>query len=390
MTQNNDIAQQILTAVQNATTRPGALHEPVLGDAEKRHAGACIDSGWISYAGRYVNDFEAALAARTGAKHVIATVSGTAALHVCLMIADVGPGDEVLVPAFTFVATANAVAHAGATPHFIDIDSKTLGVDAARLKDYLTRIAERTDSGTVNAITGRPIKALICVHTFGHAADIGAIDAVCADFGIPLIEDAAESLGTSINGRHTGTYGQTGALSFNGNKIVTTGGGGAVMTDDDAVAARVRHLTTTAKQPHKWEFIHDAVGYNYRMPAINAAIGIAQLEQFETFVARKRALAHAYVAAFKDIPGAQIMTERTNTTANYWLNTLILDAETHAARDTILQTLNDAGYGSRPAWRPMHMLAPFADAPRDDVPVSEDLYRRIISLPSGVEVCPPC
>ena len=383
-----NLNQRILSAVRKATAKPGALHEPVLGSAERHHADACIKSGWVSYAGSYVNDFEAALKAMTGARHVIAVTSGTAALHVCLMMANVRQGDEVLVPAFTFVATANAIAHALASPHFIDIDQETMGVDAARMEAYLTRIAERTNNGLVNRTTGRPIKALVCVHTFGHAADIIALEAVCTKFGITLIEDAAESLGTSIQGRHTGTFGQTAALSFNGNKIVTTGGGGAVMTDDDAIAARVRHITTTAKQPHKWEFIHDKVGYNYRMPAINAAIGTAQLEQFESFLARKRALASAYVATFADISATHILTERSNTVSNYWLNTLILNRSAKAKRDSILQTLNDAGYGSRPAWRPMHLLTPFADAPRDDLSVSEDLYRRVISLPSGVGVCP--
>ena len=380
--------QRILSAVRQATAKPGALHEPLLGSAERRHADACIESGWISYAGSYVNDFEMALKAITGARHVIAVTSGTAALHVCLMMADVRQGDEVLIPAFTFVATANAVAHTLASPHFIDIDQETMGVDAARLEAYLMRVAECTDHGAVNRTTGRPIKAMVCVHTFGHAANIIALRAVCAKFGITLIEDAAESLGTTIQGRHTGTYGQTAALSFNGNKIVTTGGGGAVMTNDDAIASRVRHLTTTAKQPHKWEFIHDKVGYNYRMPAINAAIGIAQLEKFEVFMARKRALASAYSAAFANIPATQIITERTDTISNYWLNTLILDHSAETMRDSILQTLNNAGYGCRPAWRPMHLLAPFANAPRDDLSVTEDLYRRVISLPSGVSVCP--
>lgn len=390
MTHQIALDQQILAAVQSATSGPGALHEPVLGDAERRHADACIASGWVSYAGSYVTQFESALAAITGAKHVIAMTSGTAALHVCLMMADAGPGDEVLVPAFTFVASANAIAHAGAHPHFIDIDVETLGVDAPRLAAYLERICDRQDGAAVNRITGREIKALVCVHTFGHAADMAALSLVCADFGITLIEDAAESLGTYINGRHTGTFGQMAALSFNGNKIVTTGGGGAVMTDDDAIAATIRHLTTTAKQPHKWEFIHDMVGYNYRMPAINAALGVAQLEQFEAFLKRKRALANAYAEAFAHVPGVKFLQERTGTSANYWLNTLILDNADIETRDGILATLNDAGYGSRPAWRPMHLLAPFADAPRDDLSVSEDLYRRVISIPSGVGVCPPC
>ena len=390
MTKQSTLSQQILAAVQHATIGPGALHEPVLGDAERRHADACIQSGWVSYAGSYVTQFENELAKITGAKHVIAMTSGTAALHVCLMMADAGPGDEVLVPAFTFVASANAIAHAGAQPHFIDIDTKTLGVDANRLATYLERVCKRQDGAAVNRTTGREIKALVCVHTFGHAADMTALENVCADFGITLIEDAAESLGTYIEGRHTGTFGQTAALSFNGNKIVTTGGGGAVMTDDDAIAATIRHLTTTAKQTHKWEFIHDMVGYNYRMPAINAALGVAQLEQFETFLKRKRALANAYAETFAHVPGVKFVQERSGTTANYWLNTLILDSADIKIRDGMLATLNDAGYGSRPAWRPMHLLAPFADAPRDNLSVSEDLYRRVINIPSGIGVCPPC
>ena len=388
MMTSTNIDQEILSAVQSATRGPGALHEPMLGDAERRHANACIESGWISYAGSYVKQFEDTLAEITGAQHVIAVTSGTAALHVCLMMADIKHGDEVLVPAFTFVASANAIAHAGAQPHFVDIDDETLCVGPARLSTYLSEICERKGGETINRETGRKITALIVVHTFGQAADMAALMKVCEDFDITLIEDAAESLGTSIPGQHTGTFSQTAALSFNGNKIITTGGGGAVMTDDPEIAAHIRHLTTTAKQPHKWEFIHDAVGYNYRMPAINAAIGVAQLEQFDDFLARKRALAVAYENVFDSVSGVAFIHEREGTTANYWLNAISLETADASVRDVILSTLNDAGYGCRPSWRPLHLLSPFADSPRDRLPVTEDLYLRIINLPSGIKVCP--
>lgn len=388
MTQADVPSAQILDAVRATLPGPGPLHEPVLGEAEKAAAADCIESGWISYAGAYVSRFEDALKETTGAKHAIAMASGTAALQLALIAAGVQPGDEVLVPGLTFVAGANAVVHAGAVPHFVDVDEATLGVDVAALRAYLEASAERRDGAPVNKATGRRIAALTCMHTFGHPSDVAGLYRIAEDFGLPFVEDAAESLGSFAGGTHTGLFGLAGTLSFNGNKTVTTGGGGAVITDDDDVAATLRHLSTTAKVPHKWEFIHDAVGYNHRLPALNAAVGVAQMQRLPGFLARKRALAARYADAFAAVPGVRLVTERDGTRANYWLNTLIMDADDIDARDRVLAVLNDAGFGSRPAWRPMHMLAPFADAPRAPLPVTEQLYRRIVSLPSGVALCP--
>ena len=360
-----------------------ALHEPEFAGNEWAYVKDCLDTGWVSTAGQYVEQFETMLCDFTGARHAVATVNGTAALHAALLVAGVGAGDEVIVPSLTFVATANAVAHCGAIPHFADVEMTTLSLDAGRLRRHLARVAARTDGGWCNQETGRPIRAIVCMHTFGHPSDLDGLLAVAAEFKLPLIEDAAESLGSYYKERHTGTFGQLGVLSFNGNKTVTTGGGGAILTDDDGLAARARHLTTTAKLPHAWAFEHDQVGYNYRMPNINAALGCAQLEQLPGFIARKRQLAQRYQDVFAGVPGISIVREPAGSHSNYWLNALLLDADDVALRDAILVACHDRGIGARPAWTPMHQLAMFGDAPRDDLAVTESLCRRLINLPSS-------
>jgi perosamine synthetase len=314
---------------------------------------------------------------------VIATVNGTAALHVGLIAAGVGRGDEVLVPALTFVASANAVALTGGTPHFVDCDEGSLGVDAAKLAAHLTKIVVTKDGHRVNRATGRPIKALVVVHVFGHSADLDALEDVCGQYGITLIEDAAEALGTRYKGRHVGARGLFGALSFNGNKIVTTGGGGAIATDDDAFASLARRLASTARVPHRWDYVHDAVAFNYRLPNLNAALGCAQLRSLPRFLAQKRVLADRYAAAFAGIDGARVLREPEFSHSNYWLNALVLDHPDDALRNAILEATNAAGFATRPTWKPLHDLPMYADCPRMDLATAESLRARVVNLPSS-------
>lgn len=390
-TENNvrSLADNVHDAVASVLPGPAALHEPELAGNEWTYVKECLDTGWVSSAGTYVDRFEAMLADVTGAAHAVATVNGTAALHACLVLAGVKPGDEVILPALTFVATANAVAYCGATPHFADSEERTLGLDAAKLEAHLADIAEVSAGTCVNRRTGRRIAAVVCMHTFGHPVDLDPLLEVCGRHGLPLVEDAAESLGSTYKGRHTGTDGVLGVLSFNGNKIVTTGGGGAILTNDPDLAKAAKHLTTTAKEPHPWEFVHDRVGYNYRMPNVNAALGCAQLEQLPGLLARKRRLTAAYRDAFAGLDGVCFFDEPDFAHSNYWLNVLLLDGAHAGERDAVLDRCTAAGYGARPAWRPMHHLPMYEACPRTDLSVAEDLYRRAINLPSSASLAPP-
>lgn len=375
-------AEDIAAAIQ-AVAGTAVLHEPEFAGNEWTYVKECIDTGWVSTAGSFVGRFEDMLAGCTGSPHVIATVNGTAALHAALLLAGVGPGDEVIVPSLTFVATANAVAYCGAEPHFADIDPATLGLDADRLGIRLAGIAKRSGGGWRNRETGRPIRAVVCMHTFGHPCDLDGLSRVAAEFALPMIEDAAESLGSFYRDRHTGTIGRLGVLSFNGNKTVTTGGGGAVLTGDADLAAAARHLTTTAKRPHPWRFDHDRVGFNYRLPNINAALGCAQLEQLDGFLARKRRLAERYRTAITDVPGVSVVDEPAGCRSNFWLNALLLDSDDEGLRDAVLDACAARNIGARPAWTPMHLLPMYAKAQRDDLSVTESLFRRLVCLPSS-------
>lgn len=362
---------------------PVALHEPLFAGREQEYVRACIDTGWVSSVGSFVDRFERDLADYTGARHAIAVVNGTAALHIALLLAGVKPGDEVLLPALTFIATANAVSYCGATPHFIDSDPAIPATDVDALAAYLKDIAEIGPEGCRNRRTGARIAAIVPVHIFGHVVAIDHLVDLAARYRIAVVEDAAEAIGSRYQGRHAGTFGRLGTLSFNGNKTITTGGGGAILTDDDALAKRAKHLTTTAKVPHRWEFIHDEVGFNYRLPNLNAALGCAQLEQLDGFIARKRLLATRYAASLGGLAGVTLVREPASCRSNYWLQAILLDRDQMPERDAVLRATNDAGYMTRPLWRLMHRLPMYAPCPRMPLPASEDFERRLINLPSG-------
>lgn len=362
---------------------PAVLHEPRFEGNEWLYLKACLDSTFVSSVGEYVDRFEADLAAFTGAKHAVAVVNGTAALHVALLLSGVRAGDEVLMPALTFVATANAVHYCGAIPHFVDSNEQTLGIDPVVLRDWLQHATEQRGGVCINKSTGRPVRALLPMHTFGHPCDMDGLQAVAHDFGLALVEDAAESLGSWYRGRHTGAIGRLGTLSFNGNKTITTGGGGAILTNDSELARRAKHLTTTAKQPHRWEYVHDEIGFNYRMPNINAALGCAQLEKLPDFLTSKRRLFERYREAFAGLAQVRLVAEPMHSQSNYWLQALLLDEAVSSQRDAVLEATNAAGFMTRPAWKLMHRLVPYQACPRAPLPMAESLERRLINIPSS-------
>ncbi|WP_164483709.1 MULTISPECIES: LegC family aminotransferase [unclassified Polaromonas] len=382
-TPQNIPAQVVQALTQVCGPGPVALHEPRFGGQEWAYVKDCLDSTFVSSVGAYVDRFEADLARFTGAKHAVAVVNGTAALHVALLLAGVVPGDEVLIPALTFIATANAVRYCGATPHFVDSNLETLGLDPVALREWLKHCSEQRGGVCVNKQTGRPIRALLPMHTLGHPCDLAGLLAVAGEFGLALVEDAAESLGSLYQSRHTGTSGLLGTLSFNGNKTITTGGGGAILTNDTALARRAKHVTTTAKRPHSWAFEHDEVGYNYRMPNINAALGCAQLEQLPGFLQSKRRLYARYAAAFAATPEISLVAEPAGCESNYWLQAILLSEAVAGQRDEVLKATNDAGLMTRPVWTLLHRLTPYLDAPRAPLPVAESLERRLINIPSS-------
>jgi perosamine synthetase len=359
------------------------LHAPSFDGNEWTYLKECLDSTFVSSVGKFVDRFEDELADFTGAKYAVAMVNGTAALHIALKLAGVQTDDEVLVPALSFVATTNAVVYCNATPHFVDSEMSTLGVDAAKLREYLLSHTEQRGGQCVNRVTGKVIRALVPMHTFGHPVNIDDLLAVAHDFKIVLVEDAAESLGSYYFGQHTGTFGLMGTLSFNGNKTITTGGGGAILTNNLKLARRVKHLSTTAKVPHAWAFMHDETGYNYRLPNINAALGCAQLEDLSIKLAAKRELFVRYQSAFAKVEGIKLMSEPANCQSNYWLQTLLLDTENLAQRDLILRATNDAGFMTRPAWTLMPELLPFMTCPSMDLTTAKSLAQRVINIPSS-------
>jgi perosamine synthetase len=364
------------------------LHEPSLKGNELAYVTECIETGWVSSVGSFVDRFERDIAAYTGAAHAVVVSNGTSALQIALHLAGVKADDEVLVPALSFVATANAVRHNDAWPHFVDSEARTLGIDPKALGAYLDEASERRDGKLFNRRTGRCISAIVPMHTFGHPVDMPALNQIAKNHGIAIVEDAAESLGSFLDGRHTGNFGVCATLSFNGNKIVTTGGGGAIITDDPELARHAKHITTTAKQPHPWAFFHDEVAYNFRLPNLNAAMGCAQLERIDAFIRAKRELTERYSRAFEGFNGGALFVERQGTHVNYWLQTLILSPEFAVQRDEILRAANGAGVMVRPVWELLNGLPMYRDCPGAPTPVAQDLARRILNLPSSPQLIP--
>jgi aminotransferase in exopolysaccharide biosynthesis len=357
------------------------LHAPVFRGNEKPYVAETIDSTFVSSVGAFVDRFEQDMAAYTGSPRAIATVNGTAAIHVALRLLGVGQGDYVITQPLTFVATCNAIAYCGAEPIFVDVDRHTLGLSPTALDAWLAENAYRDDAGQCRRCEdGRAIRACLPMHTFGHPADLDGLMRVCGDWGLPLVEDAAESLGSTYHGRHTGTFGDLGTLSFNGNKIITTGGGGMILSGQ-ALGERAKHLTTTAKQPHSYEYVHDELGYNYRLPNLNAALGCAQLEQLDAYIAEKRQLAADYAAC---LAGSDLafVTEPEGCRSNYWLNAVI--CPDRAQRDQLLQTTNKQGIMTRPIWQLMNRLPMYASAPTGELPNALWLEARVVNLPSSI------
>lgn len=360
------------------------LHAPTFAGNEKKYLEECIDTTFVSSVGQFVDRFERDIEAYTGAKRAVVCVSGTNALHMSMLLVGVERDDEVLTQALTFIATCNAISYIGAHPVFIDVDLDTMGLSPAALESWLNNNAEiRRDGQCYNKTTGRRIKACVPMHTFGHPVRLDEISDICKKWNIELVEDAAESIGSLYRGKHTGTFGRVGAISFNGNKTITTGGGGMMLFRDEELGAFAKHITTQAKVPHRWEFVHDHIGYNYRMPNINAALGCAQLEQIDRFLESKRATAQIYKDFFASEPhGIKFMKEPEGTRSNYWLNAVLLpDRE---AQQAFLEYTNDHGVMTRPVWELMNRLPMFRDARIDGLKNSQWLADRIVNIPSSV------
>ena len=357
------------------------LHAPVFPGQEQRYVSDAIESTFVSSVGAYVDRFEADMAAYTGAPRAVATVNGTAALHIALKLANVGHGDLVITQPLTFVATCNAIAYCGAEPVFIDVDLDTLGLSPTAVEAWLSEHAQLDTDGVCRTRADqRAIRACLPMHTFGHPAHLDGLLEVCQRWGLMLIEDAAESLGSLYRGRHTGTIGQVGTLSFNGNKIITTGGGGMILADQ-ALGTRAKHLTTTAKKPHPYEYVHDELGYNYRLPNLNAALGCAQLEQLDHFIDIKRGIAAPYAEFFAAQP-LRFVTEPEGCRSNYWLNAVL--CEDRRERDALLQGTNSQGVMTRPIWALMNRLPVFERSRCGPLPNAEWLEDRVVNLPSSV------
>lgn len=363
---------------------PVPLHEPRFSGNEKKYLIDCIDTTYVSYVGEYVSRFEDAIRQYTGAKFAVAVSSGTVALHVALLLAEVVSGDEVITQPLTFVATANAIAYCGAQPVFVDVERSTLGLDPDKLNDFLINNGIlKSDGRCYNKVTGRKIAACVPMHTLGHPVRIDQIIGICQKFQIPVVEDTAEALGSFYKGQHAGTFGDIGILSFNGNKPVTTGGGGMIITNGEALAAKARHLTTTAKQPHPWEFIHDDVGYNYRMPNINAAVGCAQMECFAGVLENKRTTAQMYKQFFQGI-GIPFIAEPMHARSNYWLNAIVL--KDRQEREQFLAYSREKGIQTRPVWTLMPHLPMYCHCQSASIETAQWLEDRLVNIPSSVRI----
>jgi len=387
--------QEIVNFIRKLYNKPEGfipLHAPVFHGNEKKYLEECIDSTFVSSVGKFVDQFEDKMAEYTGAKKAVACVNGTSALHLALRLVGVESGTEVITQPLTFVATANAIAYCDAKPVFLDVDMDTMGLSPKSLKQWLAqnvKLDPKTNQ-PINQSTNKPISACVPMHTFGHPCRIDEIVKICKEYHIPVVEDAAESLGSFYKGQHTGTFGEIGVLSFNGNKIITTGGGGMLLFQDEELAAKAKHLSTQAKVPHPWEFIHDEIGYNYRMPNINAALGLAQLEQLPELLKSKRRIAQEYSSFFdqfndsaEDQSRLQFVPEPIDGQSNYWLNCILLSEQ--GQRDSFLKYTNERGVMTRPAWRLMNELSSFKELETDSLRNARYISERLVNVPSGVQ-----
>jgi perosamine synthetase len=384
-----DCIEQLVNVLKTSVgdkDRVVPLHEPTFEGNEWDYIKDCLDSGWVSSVGSYVDQFEASLSEYTGAPFAVATMNGTAALHTALLVCGVERGDEVLVPAVSFVATCNAIHYCGATPHFVDTNEETLGIHVAKLEAYLEDVVEIRNHVSFNRVSGKRISALMVVHTLGHAAHLDELLSLCQRYHLKLVEDAAEALGSWYEGSHVGFWGDVGVLSFNGNKVVTSGGGGALLTSSPELAGRAKHLTTTAKNNHRWNYAHDEVGYNYRLPNINAALGCAQLEQLPRFLKVKRELALRYQSKLNSVSGVRFIAEPTGTTSNYWLNGVWIEKCTLSDRDGVLSQLDAVGIQARPLWELLSKLPMNLDCPSMELSGALRAEASVLLLPSGIGV----
>ena len=375
--------EDVIRFIQNTykTVELIPLHEPRFIGNEKKYLNECIDSTFVSSIGKFVNQFEDKIAEYTGVKYAVATSSGTSALHIALLLSGIEDNDEVITQALSFVATCNAINYCGASPIFVDVDRDTMGLSPTALRNYLEKNTIIQNQKCINNATGKIIKACIPMHTFGHPCRVDEIKDICDKYHIYLIEDAAESLGSFYKGKHTGTFGQMGVMSFNGNKIITAGSGGCILTNDESLAKKAKHLAATAKVQHKWEYTHDMVGYNYRMPNLNAALLVAQLENLDKFLVKKRELAEKYIDFF-DNTSCIFIKESKDSRSNYWLNAVTLKDENQ--RNLFLSETNAYGVMTRPIWTLMNKLIMFKNSQCGDLSNSEWLEQRIVNIPSSV------
>ena len=380
--------QEIITVIEQAIRRiydrsAGyiPLHAPCFRGREWEYVKECLDTGWVSSVGQYVDKFERAIADYTGAQYAVATVNGTAAIHIALLLSGVEPDDEVLCPAFSFVATISAIVYCSAHPVFMDSDKNTLGMDPEKVERFLSeKCIKKTNAFTYNRKSGRRVRACIPMHTYGYPIEMDSILRVCEEYNIAAIEDAAEALGSYYDGRHCGTMSRFGILSFNGNKIVTTGGGGMILCNEEDLAKRARHLTTTAKMDHPWEYVHDEIGYNYRMPNLNAALGCAQIENLDASLIRKRKQAERFKRLLEGESEIRVIQPETGK-GNHWFNLVRVHPE---YRDDILNVLNEKGIQARASWTPICDMRPYIKYEKYEIETSRELSRSLICLPNGL------
>ena len=360
------------------------LHEPDIKKEDWKFVKECLSRNFVSSVGNYVTEFEETLKKFTKAKYVIATVNGTSAIHLALVVMGANENDEVILPSLNFVAAANAIKYCNAIPHFVEVEEETLGIDPVKLEEYLKKIVIKKNNISFNKYTKKRIRFMLPLHMFGHPAKILELKKIAKNYNLKIIEDAAESLGSTYKSKHLGTFGDIGVLSFNGNKIITTGGGGALLTNSLKIAKKLKYLSTTAKKPHRWKYEYSDIGYNYRMPGINASLGCAQMKRIKSYVSIKRKLFKKYKDGFKNIKDIAIFQEPKYAKSNYWLQTIILDNKISHLKEKILEKANNLGFSIRPIWKPLHKLNKFKLCPRMEMKITENLEKRILNLPSSV------